>query len=161
LEPHIASQFDGACEMVIVSLGSGMSEGHIADAVHHRRPIALRRSSRRTCRKANAQRDGLWGQPAARRRPYENHPQVDRVWSSSASTSAQAIAAGTAVRRQQLQFLAVTQCPHGLPGRGGEFGDPDLCYDCDGKASRNVRCKLVSRGDTWLRAQPVIRRLGR
>jgi hypothetical protein len=51
--------------------------GHIADAVHHRRPIALRRSSRRTCRKANAQRDGLWGQPAARRRPYENHPQVE------------------------------------------------------------------------------------
>ena len=85
------------------------------------------------------------GQPAARRRPDNNHPQVG-VWTSSASTSAQAIAAGTAVRRQQLQFLVVAQCPHGQPGRGGEFGDPDLCYDCDSKASRNVRCKLVSRG---------------
>jgi len=68
-----------------------------------------------------------------------------RVWSASATSSAQAIAAGRAVRRQQPQFLVVAQCPHGQPGRGGQFADPDLCYDWDGKASRNVRCKLVSR----------------
>ncbi len=86
------------------------------------------------------------GQPAARRRPDNNHPQVG-VWTSSASISAHAIAARTAVRHQQLQFLAVAQGPHGQPGRGGEFGDPDLCHDCDGKRPLvNVRCKLVSRG---------------
>jgi hypothetical protein len=72
------------------------------------------------------------GQPAARRRPDNNHPQVG-VWTSSASISAQAVVARTAVRHHQLQFLAVAQGPHGQPGRGGEFGDPDLCHDCDGK----------------------------
>ena len=61
---------------------------------------------------------------------------------SSASISAEAIAAGAAVRRQQRQFLAVAQCLHS-PVRG-KFADPDLCHNCDGKTSRSARLQLVS-----------------
>ena len=78
---------------------------------------------------------------------------------SSASISAEAIAAGAAVRRQQRQFLLVAQCLHS-PVRG-KFADPDLCHNCDGKTSRSARLRAGFSGAIpGCGRSRLIRRLG-
>ena len=111
----------------------------------------------------------LCGQPAARQRPCENHPQVEGSGPRARRRSPAVIDQAPRRRRlrrccsrhQQRQFLAVAQCPHVSPVEATSSPIPISRHDCDGKTTRNVGCKLFVAAVPGCRRSRLIRRLGR